>query len=203
MRKKLEYLILRYGPTQLEFAKRIGTSQPSIAHWLKIGKIPATGMTKIITKLEDVTYEWLTDTKVQPTRPDTPVDASPSRSVPFYLACDDALFDGTPAGYIALPNSTAEFFVTSNTRSMLPSILPSDKVGLKKIKSFSHFRLGSTYIIHTTEDEFLLRRIKHFHKAQSILALTCSNNTEFADITIPLSSIKAIYIVTEVVHTVS
>lgn len=205
---RLKQLILRYGPTQKDFANRINASQPTIANWIATNKIPNGGVMKIITHIPEVDIDWLTGETEK-----REMQAMPKRSnqlagegTPFYpnvsASCGlkEMATDDMTTERIVIPGYNLDFYIPASGRSMLPTIQPGDVVGLREWTDVHNLRPGHIYLFETTNDEYMLKRVRKVDPNSEYITLYSDNEDEFPPFDILKETIHGIFRVVNLIR---
>ncbi|MBQ9559747.1 MAG: LexA family transcriptional regulator [Bacteroidaceae bacterium] len=209
-RDRLKTLIREYGGTQKVFASMIGTTQPTIANWMAQNQIPEGGIAKICRALPEVSFEWLTGKEEQPRRgyQDTAASLSPSLPVgqPFYSRMPasagqlDMGDEDVTTERIQIPGIRVDAYFPVVGNSMDPTIQSGDIVGIRKLDSMDRIRPNDIYLIFTTDNERMLKRIKGVNASEATLTLY-SDNPAYDPFQVLKEQVAAVYKVICLVRT--
>lgn len=167
--QKLKELIRQYGPTQAEFAKRLGVTQPTVANWLAQGRIPLSGQMRIASLVP------LPSTQAEKTEGSAIEANGRFYSELAVSAGQVGLFeDDRSAEDVYVPGIKADAWFPVKGRSMQPTIEPGDIVGVRKI-DHSQIRPGDIYLIFTRDTERMLKRIPTIDRASETITLHSDN----------------------------
>ncbi len=194
----LRLLIKEYGGTQKAFANMVGVSQPSVANWLAQGVIPAKGIEKIMQAIPELDYDYLCGRSEEPRRQEEPTFRG--KPVQFFPNLP-ATCGHVPVGdhdqssdLIYIPGCDAEAFLPVQGNSMLPTLQGGDIVGVKQLRDVSYIRPNDIYLIYTTENERMLKRIKEVGRGEDLTLH--SDNPDYKPFEIRKDSVLNIYRVT-------
>lgn len=200
-REKLKTLIREYGGTQKVFASMIGTTQPTIANWMAQNQIPAGGVAKICRALPEVSFEWLTGKEDVPRRgyqDESSFSYSAPVGCPYYsrmpasagqleMGDEDITIER-----INIPGVQVDAFFPVVGNSMDPTIQSGDIVGIQKLDNTSRIRPNDIYLIFTSDNERMLKRIKGVNTGDPNLTLY-SDNPAYDPFTVLKEQIKGVY----------
>lgn len=209
-RDRLKTLIREYGGTQKVFASMIGTTQPTIANWMAQNQIPEGGIAKICRALPEVSFEWLTGKEEQPRRgyQDTAASIPGSLPVgqPFYSRMPasagqlDMGDEDVTTERIQIPGIRVDAYFPVVGNSMDPTIQSGDIVGIRKLDSMDRIRPNDIYLIFTTDNERMLKRIKGVNASEATLTLY-SDNPAYDPFQVLKEQVAAVYKVICLVRT--
>jgi len=220
IREKLNKLIKTFGPTQAEFARKIGTTQPTIANWMAANRIPSKGIYKICSTFEGVEAEWLEDEESDwrgnhessmgtrgIRRVSKPMLENPiPMGVPLFsnvtatCGLQEMSVNDLTTERVVLPGFQVDYYVPASGRSMLPTIQPGDIVGLRSWNDVQALRPGMIYLFETTNDEYILKRVRKIDPKSECITLYSDNEEEFEPFEIRKDSIHSIYRVVNLIR---
>lgn len=210
---RLKYLITKYGPTQKDFADKIGASQPTIANWIATNKIPNGGVMKIISHIPEVDLDWLTgekEIKVTIKKSEKqPAPIAVTEGTPYYSSVSascglkEMAADDMTTERIVIPGYNLDFYIPASGRSMLPTIQPGDIVGLKVWNDVHNLRPGHIYLFETSNDEYMLKRIRKVDPKSESITLYSDNEDEYAPFEIRKETIHSIYRVVNLIRSLN
>lgn len=98
----------------------------------------------------------------------------------------------SPTDFTYIPGLSADFILSCYGKEMIPVISNGDLIALRKITDHSFFNFGNIYLI-ATQEQILIRYVKSGER-RGYISLFAENETH-ETIDLPLSKVKAIYLV--------
>lgn len=207
-REIINTLIEQFGGTQKAFSERIGVSQPTIASWLAQNKLTRGGKMRILEALPDVEMAFLDGRrtglyrKAESTGRD--IHADMPEGAPFYHNLPASAGQNYAGDYdpsvkrVVIPGSVAEAFLPVKGNSMDPTLQNGDIVGIKAVTSIESIRPNGIYLILTTDNERMLKRIRNIDRGEELTLY--SDNPDYSPFQVLKSQICGIYRVTSFIR---
>ncbi len=169
-------LIQHYGGTQRTFSERIGVSQPTVASWLSQNKLPRSGKMRILQALPEVSMAFLDGTQdtLHTAEPTRDIYADMPQGAPFYLNLPATAgqnfagdYDGTTER-VCIPGFEADAYLPVKGMSMHPTLQNGDIIGVKTMNSLDRLRPNEVYLIMTTDNERMIKRVKEIDRGEQL-----------------------------------
>ncbi len=202
-------LIQHYGGTQRNFSERIGVSQPTVASWLAQNKLPRSGKMRILQALPDVSMAFLDGTQqtLHTAEPVRDIHADMPQGAPFYLnlpATAGQNFAGDYDGsteWVSIPGFEADAYLPVKGMSMHPTLQNGDIVGVKLMNSLDRLRPDEIYLIMTTDNERMIKRIKEIDRGEQLTLY--SDNTDYRPFQVLKEQICGVYRVVSMIRSLA
>lgn len=146
---KVKALLNYYKMTQMEFAARLGVSQPTLAHWIGRNKIPYLAMDKIAQVCPEIAFSWLM-TGIGPmlTKDGGKTETEMSECAPY-----------SPKSILNIPGLDCDDLIQCQGISMPPNVQQGDYIGIKALEE--NIDPERIYLIELNDGSQMLRRIAH------------------------------------------
>ncbi len=202
-------LIQRYGGTQRNFSERIGVSQPTVASWLAQNKLPRSGKMRILQALPEVSMAFLDGTQqtLHTAEPVRDIHADMPQGAPFYLnlpATAGQNFAGDYDGsteWVSIPGFEADAYLPVKGMSMHPTLQNGDIVGVKLMNSLDRLRPDEVYLIMTTDNERMIKRIKEIDRGEQLTLY--SDNPDYRPFQVLKEQICGVYRVVSMIRSLA
>lgn len=207
-REIINMLIEQYGGTQKAFSERIGVSQPTVASWLAQNKLTRGGKMRILEALPGVEMAFLdgrrTGLYVKAESASRDIYADLPEGAPFYHNLPASAGQNYAGDYdpsvkrVVIPGSVADAFLPVKGNSMDPTLQNGDIVGIKEISSVQSIRPNGIYLIITTDNERMLKRIKSIDRGEELTLY--SDNPDYSPFQVMKNQICGVYRVTNFIR---
>lgn len=211
-KEKIRTLVKQYGGTQKAFATLVGITQPTVANWIAADQIPAGGAAKIHSALPDVPLQWLMDDSDAPL-PTTqsgdwgdefgqgriPGGVSFYASMPCSAGQNFAFEDDRYTEQIVIPGFRVDAYFPVNGSSMEPTLMSGDIIGIRKMDSMESLRPDCIYLVFTSDQERMIKRVENIDPASDTITLV-SDNPKHRPFQVMKSQVTAIYRVVNLIR---
>ncbi len=181
-------LIKSYGGTQRAFSQLLGVSQPTVASWLAKNAIPSSGKMRIMERMPEVDMAFLDGKTSRMIKAEMPAQRYARKmeeeGAPFYMnlpATAGQTFVGDYDGSterIVIPGVQADAYLPVKGNSMHPTLQSGDIVGVKALSGVERLRPNNIYMVMTTENERMIKRIREIDKGEMLTLY--SDNPDYA-----------------------
>jgi len=190
LRARIDALIDAVGPTQAEFANKIGVSANAVTNWKTRG-IKSSAYEKIATSYPNVNIDWLrygdgemfVTKEGTATRPHIPTSAAAGTMAGFSEAVMSNQCEMKPVVKI-LPQY--DYTITIKGDSMEPKFEGGDIVAIRKVTDFIEW--GKTYVLDTVDGAVIKRLYDDGDAFRCV-----SFNKEYDDFLVKKKSVYGVY----------
>lgn len=211
---RIRFLIRKGNMTQADFARRIGVDPTNMSKHLH-GRLPITrGLINRIAVDMGVSKQWLIDGSEtpyakHPTRPHDMPRSEVGRGVkvPIYdidvtagnVELSRMLTADRVIGSISLPHMDAgSAIVHVSGDSMTPDIRHGSYIAIRRVAGPDNIFWGQIYVI--VLDDYRLVKFLRRHPSDPSLVVLHSANPAYDDMEVPVSDIRALYLVQAVLN---
>lgn len=188
-KKKIQALVVRYGGTHENFARKLGISKETVRSWLQRDAIPDKSIHLLLENLPNLNPAWLFEDE------EPMVFEGPKLYTNIYATAgreEQYLGDEIPEfKQFSVPGVNADAFLMVSGCSMKPTINEGDIIGIKEVGALDIIESERIiYMIVTNDDE---RMIKHISKIGRETMTLTSDNPDYKPFKVELSNITKIW----------